>query len=188
MERTTRSARTVAMLLTFAALAVFAPFGGTTLPTQADEAGEAGDSEEPLAGPATFADDVAVQIRDGLDGRGTEVINLRDASDVVVDEAAVPAGAVLPWHTHPGPLVMVVAEGEFTYVSADDCVRRTYQEGEALIDPGGDNIHTAYNPQEEGDTVLVAVYLGVPDDEELTTPVDADEAQALDERCGIDTS
>lgn len=140
-----------------------------------------------LAGPAAFSDDVAVQIQHGLDGRGTDVINLRDASDVVVDEASVPAGGVLPWHTHPGPLVIVVAEGEFTYVLADDCVRREYGEGEALIDPGGDNTHTAYNPQDDDDTVLVATYFGVPDDGELTTPVDAEDAAALDEQCEIDT-
>ena len=173
--------RVAATLLALAALTVLA-IGA--LPTQADEP-DAGQGF--LAGPATFTDDVSVQIRDSLDGRGTEVINLRDASDVVVDEATVPAGAIMPWHTHPGPLVIVVAQGEFTYVSADDCIRHEYREGEALIDPGGDNVHTAFNPQDEEDTVLVATFLGVPDDGELTTPVDEAEAQALDDECDIDT-
>ena len=190
-ERTAWPARTVTWgAATLLALAALATLVVVALPTEADEADEPDEPDDDqafLAGPATFTDDVAVQVRDRLDGQGTEVINLRDASDVVVDEATVPAGETLPWHTHPGPLVIVVAEGEFTYVSADDCVRREYGEGEALIDPGGDKVHTAFNPQDEEDTVLVATYLGVPDDATLTTPVEGAEAQALDDRCDIET-
>jgi quercetin dioxygenase-like cupin family protein len=171
----------VAALLTMVALGSLAV---AVSPTQADEG--AGDHGF-LAGPAEFSDDVAVQIRDRVDGRGTNVVNLRDASGVVVDEARVSPGHVLPWHTHPGPLVIVVAEGEFTYVLADDCVRREYSEGEALIDPGGDSVHTAYNPQDEDKTVLVATYLGIPDDVQLTTPVSEEKAEALDDECDIDT-
>ena len=183
MESPRRPVRTApVMTVVLLALIVLAGLTAGVLATTADD-----DDPGFLAGPAELTDDVAIQIRDGLDGHGTEVVNLRDASNVVVDEASVPAGEVLPWHTHPGPLLIVVAEGEFTYVLADDCVEREYREGEALIDPGGDTIHTAFNPQDDAETVLVATYLGVPDDGELTTLVDEEEAEELDDECDIDT-
>ncbi len=124
---------------------------------------------------AEFTDDVAVQIRNKFDGRGTDVINLRDASRVVVAEITIQPGAVFPWHTHPGPVVINIAEGDpdgaFVYVLASDCVERHYGVGQALIDAGGDNIHTAYNPSDTHETVVIATIFGVPEDGPVTLPV-----------------
>lgn len=41
-----------------------------------------------------------------------------------------------PWHTHCGPVVVNVVSGEFTCISAEDCVGRVYPAGTALVDPG----------------------------------------------------
>ena len=139
---------------------------------------------EPLTERHAFKDDVAVQIRNKPDGRRTTVANVQDATHLAVLEITIQPGARFPWHTHPGPVVVAVVEGEFTYVYADDCVRRDYSGG-ALIDPGFDNVHMAYNPNEASVTRVIATFLGVPADGPLTIPVNEDEGAVLDERCGL---
>jgi hypothetical protein len=145
---------------------------------------------EPLTQRHTFTDDVAIQVRDKPDGRSTEVVNLRDASNIAVVEITIPPGAQFPWHTHPGPVLASVVEGDedgaFVYVYADDCVERPYDIGEAFVDPGGKNIHTAYNPSDTEETVVIATFLGVPDEGDLTVPVSEDKGAYLDEKCGIE--
>jgi quercetin dioxygenase-like cupin family protein len=91
----------------------------------------------------------------------------------------------VPWHTHPGTVLISVAEGDFVFVFADDCVAREYSAGGALVDPGN-TVHTAYNPSEDTETVVMATLLGAPAEGPATIPVDEAEGAALDEECGID--
>jgi quercetin dioxygenase-like cupin family protein len=139
----------------------------------------------PLTTPGhnAFPDDVAVQVRDKPDGRPTEVVNLRDASNIAVFEFTIQPGAWFPWHTHPGPVLAAVAQGDLVFIYADDCLERSYDEGEAFVDPG--IVHTAYNP---GDTAtkVIATVLNVADGAPAATPVDAAEATALNAACGTD--
>lgn len=111
---------------------------------------------------AEFTDDVAIQVRNRFYGRGTDVMNLRDASNIAVAKVTIQPKAVFPWHTHPGPVLITVVEGDFVYVLADDCVDRWYPLGTAVIDEGFGNVHTAYNPSETEETVVIATFLGVP--------------------------
>ena len=130
-----------------------------------------------------FTDDVRMQVRAKPDGRPMGVANLRDASNMVVLEITVQPGARFPWHTHPGPVLVAVKEGDFEFIFADDCVRRPYEAGEAFVDLGKD-VHMARNPGET-ETVLIATFLAAPDEGLLTVPVDPEEGAALDEECEI---
>jgi quercetin dioxygenase-like cupin family protein len=132
-----------------------------------------------------FTDDVRAQVRAKPDGRPMGVANLRDASNMMIVEITVDPGAMFPWHTHPGPVLVAVAEGEFEFIFADDCVRRPYKAGEAFVDLGKD-VHMALNPSATDDTVLIATFLAVPDVGAITVPVPAAEGEALDAECGID--
>lgn len=116
-----------------------------------------------------FTDDVTALIPFRFDGQDGQVITLEDASRIATLEITIPPGAVYPWHTHPGPVLINVAEGEFVYRLAEDCVDREYQAGEALLDAGGDNVHTAYNPGTTSTTVIATV-LGAPADGPLMVP------------------
>lgn len=185
--RATRNARTAAVgtLIALAAALLAVGIG----PSEAEETPPP-ISAEPLTQRHAFTDDVAVQVRDKPDGRSTEVVNLRDASRIAVLEITIQPGAAFPWHTHPGPVLATVVEGDddgaFVYVYPDDCVERPYEVGEAFVDPGLDNVHVAYNPSETEETVVIATFLGVPEDGPLTLPVDEAEGAALDQRCGIE--
>lgn len=147
-------------------------------------ASEAVDSSEEfrvelLAGHARFPDDVAARFRINYDdGDGAIVSNLpRDASNVVVAKVTWYPEGTSGWHTHPGPVVVSVAEGELELVNERDCVVRTYSAGEAFIDPGQGNVHVASNPSTTDDAVAYATFLGVPDGTPATTmvpPVDCE--------------
>jgi quercetin dioxygenase-like cupin family protein len=130
-----------------------------------------------------FTDDVAIQIRTKPDGRRTGVANVRDATHLVVAKITIQPGARFPWHTHPGPVAVAIAEGEFRFIYADDCVRRDYSDG-AFIDLGED-VHMAYNPSDEV-TVAIATFFGAPAEGPLTIPVSPEEGEALDAQCGFE--
>ena len=140
---------------------------------------------QPLTERHQFTDDVALRITLTPEGRQQEVIDLDDGSNIAVVEITVQPGARFPWHSHPGPVLAAVKEGELVYVYADDCVERRYPAGTAFVDPGSDNVHMAFNPSEDAETVVIATFLGAPDEGALTLPVDADEGAVLDEACGL---
>jgi quercetin dioxygenase-like cupin family protein len=129
---------------------------------------------ELIAGPAQFTDDVAIQVRNKFYDRGNDVLNLQDASRIAVAKVTIQPNAVFPWHTHPGPVLINVVKGDFVYVLAADCVQRGYTAGQAVIDAGFGNVHTAFNPSPTEETVVIATFLGVIDGQPLTdTNVDA---------------
>lgn len=138
--------------------------GGTETERTAVD-GPAGFSVEVLAPHATFPDDVAARFRINYEeGTGSVVSNLpRDASSVLVARVTWEPEGTSGWHTHPGPVVVSVVEGEVELVNERDCVARTYAAGEAFIDPGQGSVHVASNPSETDDAVAFATFLGVPD-------------------------
>jgi quercetin dioxygenase-like cupin family protein len=140
---------------------------------------------EPLSLRHAFTDSVSMRITQNLEGMPQHVVEIDDASHVAVMQFTIQPGAVFPWHTHPGTVLISITEGDFVFVFAEDCVKREYSAGDALVDPG-DAIHTAYNPGAEGETVVVATLLGVPAEGGLTLPVDDAEGARLDEACDID--
>jgi quercetin dioxygenase-like cupin family protein len=126
---------------------------------------------QPLTARAVFTDDVAVQFRVKVHGGRTEVINLKDGSLTQTVMFTVQPGAMFPWHTHPGSVVVNVASGELVYVPSETCEERHYAAGEAFFDPGHGHVHTAFNPGSVP-TVLVATFFGLPATGPLSNPVD----------------
>jgi quercetin dioxygenase-like cupin family protein len=114
-----------------------------------------------------FTDAVGLKVRYTLEGSRRRAVNLRDASRTVVARITVQPGARFPWHTHPGPVLVNVAQGELVYVRADDCVERPYPMGTAFVDPGKKTVHTAFNPT-DGVTVVYATFYDVPETGPLT--------------------
>jgi quercetin dioxygenase-like cupin family protein len=141
---------------------------------------------EPLTERLAFGDAVSVAITQRLDGIEPQEVEIPDGTHLAVSQFTIPPGEVFPWHTHPGTVLIGIKEGDFVFVFAEDCVEREYAAGGALVDPG-DTVHTAWNPSEETDTVVVATFLGVPAEGGLTLPVAEDEAAELDARCGVET-
>ena len=112
------------------------------------------------------------------------VLDLADLSNIAVARFTVQPGAQFPWHTHPGPVIVTVTQGELVYVMAEDCHEAAYAAGTAFVDPGRGMVHSAYNPT-DAETIIVATFTEVPADgplsitEGITAPAD---------NCGLPTS
>lgn len=134
---------------------------------------------ELLTGRAPFSDAVSFDLSVGLEDGAPIQMSVDGPSRTVVAKITVQPGAQFPWHTHPGPVFVNVAEGELVYVPANDCIGRAYPAPSAFVDPGRGNVHTAYNPT-DGITVLIATFFEVPEEgpltitEGITIPTDCD--------------
>jgi len=182
------------------ALLGVAVIGVSVLPSAAQEEPQPIVSE-PLTGRAVFTDDVDLKIKLKLDGKKSwghdgkkswghhrrhkkswghhhghgqgVVVNVKDPSRTFVARFTLQPGAQFPWHTHPGPVIVNVTQGELVYVAADDCVKRSYPAGTAFVDAGHGHVHTAYNPT-DGPTVLVGTFFEAPPaPEPVLIPADA---------------
>jgi quercetin dioxygenase-like cupin family protein len=142
----------------------------------------AGFGVEVLAKHANFPNRVAARFQmeyEGYDGAVVSDLPL-DASSVVVAKVTWQPEGTSGWHTHPGPVIVSIVEGEIEVVNERDCVGRTYATGEAFIDPGQGNVHIASNPSPTDNAVAYATFLGVPDGMPATTWVTPADCQNLD--------
>ncbi|HUP45718.1 MAG TPA: cupin domain-containing protein [Thermoanaerobaculia bacterium] len=109
----------------------------------------------------SFVDAVDIKLKvDG--GRGQEVIQVRDARETVMQQIVIGPGGQTGWHSHPGPVVVLVKGGELTLYTEDDCAGRTYSAGQAFIDSGQGHAHVAYNHSPSENTELWVTYFDVP--------------------------
>jgi len=138
------------------------------LPASAEPAQPPPIAVDLLTSRGVFTDQVSLKVKNKVEGRGTEVAQLRDASRIVVAEITVQPGARFPLHTHAGPVFVNVIEGELTYVDPHRCQERVYEEGTAFVDMGAD-VHSAYGSSSE-QTVLIATFFGASEDGPLTIP------------------
>jgi Cupin domain len=116
----------------------------------------------PILGRGDFVDRVDVKVKFERDGN-IIVSSAPDAGEVVVQEVTIGPGGTTGWHSHPGPVIVVVKQGTLTYVRADGgvCSSTPYSAGKAFVDPGQGHAHTAFNFGTEN-LVLYATYFDVP--------------------------
>ena len=146
------------LLATFMSTAVLVlVFTGTALGTP-----PAGLVSGPILARGDFVNDVGVKIKFERDG-STVVSNAPSAGEVVVQEITIAPGGTTGWHSHPGPVVVVVKAGTLTYVRAagGECIETPYPANTAFVDPGQGHAHTAFNFGTEN-LVLIATYFDVP--------------------------
>ena len=116
---------------------------------------------EVLTPRAAFTDQASMQIRLKAHGHETNVIKVSDLSNIVTTKVTVQPGAQIPWHTHPGPVFVTIAQGELTYISSEGCTSKRYPAGTAFVDPGHGHVHTAVNTG-DSETVFTATFFEAP--------------------------
>jgi len=94
---------------------------------------------------ASFADPTDVKFK--IKGQAEEVVNVNGAGDTVMQKIVIEPGGHTGWHSHPGPVVVLIAAGEMSFYDGDDptCTARTYSLGEAFVDSGQGHVHIARN-------------------------------------------
>lgn len=109
-----------------------------------------------------FADPVDVKFK--LTEGNQEVIHAPNARQTVMQAIVIVPGGHTGWHSHPGPVVVLVKSGELTLYSDDDatCTGRIYSTGQAFIDRGQGHVHLGRNPSPGVNTELWVTYFDVP--------------------------
>jgi quercetin dioxygenase-like cupin family protein len=104
--------------------------------------------------------DIKFKVSDGHQ----EVIHVPDARDIVIQQVVLAPGGQSGWHSHPGPVVVLVKSGELTLYDGESsqCIARTYVAGQALIDRGQGHVHLAGNLSTTSNTELWFTYFDVP--------------------------
>jgi quercetin dioxygenase-like cupin family protein len=90
-----------------------------------------------------------------------------EATDATVQRIVMSPGEGPNWHTHAGPVTVIVKSGNFTVVW-DDCSETAYTGGQVFVDKGFGNVHRAFNPG-PGTTEVWAFYV-IPKDAGLIIP------------------
>jgi quercetin dioxygenase-like cupin family protein len=117
----------------------------------------------PILVRGDFIDQVDVKFKLGT-AQGNVISNVAGAGEVIVQEITIGPGGSTGWHSHPGPVVVVVKSGALAFVDAPGgvCREREYRAGTAFVDPGQGHVHTAYNRSTSENLVLIATYFDVP--------------------------
>ncbi len=94
---------------------------------------------------ASFADPTDIKFK--IKGQGQEVANVNNAGDTVVQKIVIAPGGHTGWHSHPGPVVVLIASGQMSFYDSEDptCTVRTYSAGQAFVDSGQGHVHIARN-------------------------------------------
>lgn len=110
---------------------------------------------------AAFAEPVDLKFKIRSDT--AEVLHVPNAQDTVVQQIVIAPGGTTGWHSHPGPVVVLIASGEMKFYSGDSasCTAITYAAGQAFIDSGQGHVHIARNEGTEN-LVIWATYFDVP--------------------------
>ena len=129
-----------------------------------------------------FTDTIAATIDITHEGMAPVTVDIDDPSHVAVTRMTFQPGAQAPWHTHNGPVIVSVVQGELLYVMSD-CSKHSYPAGSAFVDPGHGTVHSGYNPT-DGLTVVVNTFLEAPADGPLSI---TEGVSGPTDNCGLPT-
>ena len=110
---------------------------------------------------ASFADPTDLKFK--IKGESREVVQVNNAEETVVQQVIIAPGGTTGWHSHPGPVVVLIRSGQLSFYDSEDPTGppRIYSAGQAFVDSGQGHVHMARN---EGNVNLElwAVYFDVP--------------------------
>ncbi|HLO01332.1 MAG TPA: hypothetical protein VK208_22930 [Pyrinomonadaceae bacterium] len=116
----------------------------------------------PVFARASFADPTDLKFK--VRGQSEEVTHVTDARETVIQQIVIAPGGNTGWHSHPGPVVVLVRSGQMSFYDSEDptCTVRTYSAGEAFVDSGQGHVHIARNESQSQNLELWATYFDVP--------------------------
>ncbi len=147
--------------LTYAVAAVVA---GATLAVTAVATPSSGVLAGPVFARASFTNPVTLKFKTRLGPNDFEAVHVQRARETVVQQIILSPGGQTGWHSHPGPVVVLITSGTMTFYDGDDptCAPRTYTAGQSFIDSGQGHVHIAFNESASENLELWATYFDVP--------------------------
>ena len=142
------------VLLAVSSLGVFAVAAGLTPSFRILSA--------PVFARASFADPTDIKFK--VKGQSQEVIQVNNARETVIQQIVIAPGGNTGWHSHPGPVVVLIKSGQMSFYDSEDptCTVRTYSAGQAFVDSGQGHVHIARNESQSENLELWATYFDVP--------------------------
>ena len=97
-----------------------------------------------------------------------------DGAELTLQHIRLAPNQAIPWHTHPGPVFVLMAKGAFTYEYAhgSKCISATYMTGQGFVDQGFGHVHQAKAGPEGAE--IYAVYVLPPGSENHLIPITGD--------------
>ena len=122
----------------------------------------AGILSAPVFARASFADPTDIKFK--VKGHAEEVIHVPEAQETVIQQIVIGPAGHTGWHSHPGPVVVLLKSGQMSFYDGDDptCSARIYSAGEAFVDSGQGHIHIARNESATENLEVWATYFDVP--------------------------
>lgn len=102
-----------------------------------------------LVDDAALSDELSV-VSDGIR------LRTKDATEVTVQEAVLHPGDVVPFHTHPGVVLVAVKQGVLTRIDGD-CDVEVHRAGTAFVEAGPEPIRVENRGTQ--DAVIYVTYL-----------------------------
>jgi hypothetical protein len=92
--------------------------------------------------------------------------------DVVVRTHDYAVGSSTGWHTHPGPVLITVLQGQVTFYEADDptCTPHVVSAGEGYVDTGRGHNGRNETGQPAKDVTVILAPVNLPFRDELPAP------------------
>lgn len=110
----------------------------------------------PLLGRGTIPDGFKLKRKNG---KWEIDINAKDPTDVAVQSLTFQPGGQSGWHSHPGPVVMIITSGTVTFYEADDpsCTPVVKTAGQVFVE-SGEHSHLGRNQTGTIATAIATVY------------------------------
>ena len=110
-------------------------------------------------------------------GEARVTVKTKEDVDIVSVHATLAPGGTTGWHSHPGPVFVIVKKGPLTVYNAPKCEPQVYQTGEGFVE--GENVHAVVN-EGGGEGEFIATFI---------IPVGAargiDESQPTESNCPL---
>lgn len=101
--------------------------------------------------------------------QATQVVHVRDATDVIVARLTIEEGGSAGWHRHFGSAFITVVQGTFGVVEETDCVLRIYEAGDVAFHRGQGILDLGFNAG-TGNVVAYVTFIGTPPGQGATLP------------------
>ena len=102
--------------------------------------------------------DIKFKVKDGRQ----DVLHVPNAGETVMQQIIIGPGGQTGWHSHPGPVVVLVKSGVLSFFSGNGpCTPGNRSAGQAFIDSGQGDVHLAANLGTEN-VELWVTYFDVP--------------------------
>ncbi len=91
-------------------------------------------------------------------GEARVTVKTKEDVDIVTSSGTIIPGGYTGWHSHPGPVFVVVTQGALTVYNAPKCQPQVYHAGEGFVEGDPDQVHTLRNEGTE-DAQLTATFI-----------------------------